>query len=188
MRTELQLNTAEHAFLSGLGCRNWQVLWSVSHRARFGSSFFFLFYSDLSACLFFGLAFEFSSQDESSSLFSEGGRSVSDNEMSVLPPLGLLLDGCIVLLSAHDALSFCFFCLLSSSVNLAVKSEQTNIRAPSGRPRCCRCCLKTSVMLHMQDVQEHAPCLQTRHFCAHAFVDRNIKKGFPLIWKTTFHI
>lgn len=38
MRIDLQHNTAKHAFLSRLGCRNWQVLWSASHGAQYESS------------------------------------------------------------------------------------------------------------------------------------------------------
>lgn len=35
---DLQHNAAKHAFLSRLGCRNWQVLWSASHGAQYDSS------------------------------------------------------------------------------------------------------------------------------------------------------
>lgn len=38
MWRDLKLNTAKHAFLSRLGCRNWQVLWSASHGAQYDSS------------------------------------------------------------------------------------------------------------------------------------------------------
>lgn len=37
MWIDLQHNTAKHAFLSRLGCSNWQVLWSASRGAQTGS-------------------------------------------------------------------------------------------------------------------------------------------------------
>lgn len=73
MWIDLQHNTAKHAFLSRLVCRNWQVLWSASRGAQYDSSLTSFFPMISFNSLVF-TAFEFSSKAEFVALISKDWR------------------------------------------------------------------------------------------------------------------